>query len=348
MPVEKVTLEGAILDNGYANYLREYGEPAISIGQVREIVANANASGNDLEIDLTTPGGMVDEAFAIVSEFQNLQTHATLNIKGLVASAGTIIASTFDDVRMFEPSNYMIHEISNFMFGQYQTQDLKKMLASQESSTKQVLKLYAQKTGQSVEKLQEMLTNEAWLSPDEALDNGFVNEVVAVKLNSNMELPQIDYKEMFKKQINSVNERYKEYMELKGEPKLPDKNELEENKVVEPATDEATTTAEVTENAETAEPSVDFMEKMSKALDGIMANLETLNAKFDSVKEETKEVSENLDEVTEKVEDVTEKAVNVVKETNSEVVIERVEASETAKATNAVAKNRFGFAIPTK
>lgn len=345
MPVEKVTLEGAILDNGFASYLREQGEPAISVSQVRDIVSKANENGYDLEIDLTTPGGMVDEAYAIISAFQELQTNVTLNVKGLVASAGTIIASSFGNVKMYEPSTYMIHEVGNFLYGTYQTQDLKKLLAVHDNDTKQILSLYEKKTGQSKEKLQDMLTSESWLTPDEALENGFVDEVVAVKLNSNVELPQVDYKSMMTAQIEKVNSAFKAYSENKGESQVPDKNELVENKVVaEPTKDNAevtVTTDEVVENAEVVE-STDT--QIVNTLSEIMKSLNALNEKLDS-NIASNNVAETTDEV---VDEVAETTTNVVKETNNEVVIERVEATETAKATNTVAKNRFGFAIPTK
>lgn len=90
-------------------------------------------------------------------------------------SAGTIIAAAGDHVSMSNHGYYMIHNPWSVSMG-----DSKDMQATAEILSKienDLVSIYFKKTGIDKEEIREMMNAETWLTSEEALEMGFVDEL---------------------------------------------------------------------------------------------------------------------------------------------------------------------------
>jgi len=141
------------------------------------------AAGEDLDIELVTPGGDVFDGIEIYNairdykrEFPNAEIMGTL--KGLVASMGTYIACcpAFSLLTAEDNAVYMIHNAWSCMCGDYN--DMQTTADMLRGLTDIMAKTYSDKTGTTVSEIKKMMDNETWLFGDEIKAAGFVDDMV--------------------------------------------------------------------------------------------------------------------------------------------------------------------------
>ena len=141
------------------------------------------ASGDDLDIELVTPGGDVFDGIEIYNairdykrEFPNAEIMGTL--KGLVASMGTYIACcpAFSLLTAEDNAVYMIHNAWSCMCGDYN--DMQTTADMLKGLTEIIAKTYSLKTGKPIAEIKKMMDNETWLFGDEIKAAGFVDDMV--------------------------------------------------------------------------------------------------------------------------------------------------------------------------
>lgn len=66
---------------------------------------------------LNTPGGVIDSAFTIANAIKDSQAEVTAILNGTVASAGTIIALSCDDIIVKDHLSFMVHNYSGGIQG---------------------------------------------------------------------------------------------------------------------------------------------------------------------------------------------------------------------------------------
>ena len=139
----------------------------------------AKRSGN-LTVSINSPGG---DVFAGVSIYNTLVAYdkgdVTIEVNGLAASIASVIAMAGDKVVMLPGSSMMIHKPWSIGIGN--ADELQKVVESLESIESSLVPIYTAKTGLSDEKIKEMLADETWLNPQEAVELGFADELVEAK-----------------------------------------------------------------------------------------------------------------------------------------------------------------------
>ena len=73
---------------------------------------NTAKEGDTIYIELNTPGGHIDSAFKILHSLKKTKARTVAIITGTVASAGTIIALSCDEVEVGDYTQFMIHNYS--------------------------------------------------------------------------------------------------------------------------------------------------------------------------------------------------------------------------------------------
>ncbi len=132
-----------------------------------------------LEIDLNSPGGDPLEAFAIHDAIKALSARVTVNIIGVAASAATIIAAAADRVTITENSRYLVHESSSTMKGK--KSDMIDTADTLGKIDAQMLNVYVKRTGKPSGELEALMKKDTFLSAEEALMWGFVDEIIHVQ-----------------------------------------------------------------------------------------------------------------------------------------------------------------------
>ncbi len=126
-------------------------------------------------LHLTTHGGLVHAAFAIVDCIKSLRVPVHTVVSGYVASAGTLISLAGAKRYMTPNSFMMIHEVRSGFWGRYSD-----MRVEHENITKlmeHISAYYVANTKITKEKLTEMLRTDTDLSATEARELGLVDEI---------------------------------------------------------------------------------------------------------------------------------------------------------------------------
>lgn len=158
------------------------GDSFFEEGITAKMVGDALAKSpraKKLKVKLSSPGGNVADGMAIRSMLATHPAHVTLDIEGLAASAGSVIAMAGDVIRMHDGASMMLHEGQTSAFGN--AARLKTTLAALETINDGAATIYAARSGKTKEQIREMMAAETWLTPAQAKAEGFVDEVVPAK-----------------------------------------------------------------------------------------------------------------------------------------------------------------------
>lgn len=134
-----------------------------------------NFSGS-LDLEIASLGGDVFHALAIFNLFKSHKGDVTANIFGHAASASTFIAQSASHIRMAENVFFLIHNANGGASGE--AEDLRVAAESMEKHNESIKKIYMDRTGLSHEKITDLMNKGEWMSAKEALDLGFVDEIV--------------------------------------------------------------------------------------------------------------------------------------------------------------------------
>ena len=141
-----------------------------------------SAKGQDLEIDIASPGGSVFdgvEIFNAIRDFKrnNPGSQIIVTIKGLAASMASYIAMVpaADMVVAEDNAVFMIHNPWNLAIGDYR--EMMKNAEFLQGLAELMGKAYVQKTGKTADEIAQMMDAETWLFGEELKAAGFVDDM---------------------------------------------------------------------------------------------------------------------------------------------------------------------------
>lgn len=132
----------------------------------------SNPSGN-ITLRINSDGGEVFDAIALYNYLKD--KHVTVIIDGMCASAASIVAMCGERIIMKSSSMMMIHNPVTFAFGD--SSDMKNAAEMLDKVTGIIEDIYQAKTGLQGEEILEMMNAQTWMTPQEALEHGFCDEV---------------------------------------------------------------------------------------------------------------------------------------------------------------------------
>ena len=146
-----------------------------------------------VNVRISSLGGSVDDALDIRQQFID-HGNVTCYLYGYVASAATILATGAKKTCMSQYAFYLIHKVSNWIdaWGNYNADQIQQLIddlkANKLENDKMDLvlaNLYANKCKKKVDEILPILKEGRWLTAKEALEYGFVDEIIedGTKLN---------------------------------------------------------------------------------------------------------------------------------------------------------------------
>lgn len=176
--MKKIQITGTIVDNDSKDIYEWLGINATAPRDVEKILNEAN--GEDVTIEINSGGGDVFAGNEIYYKLANYQGNITIDITGLAGSIASVIAMA-GKVRMVPSGMIMIHNVSSGASGDYR--DMQHQADVLKSANKAIANSYRVKTGMSSKDLLALMDKESWLSAEEALEKGFVDEIINDKNN---------------------------------------------------------------------------------------------------------------------------------------------------------------------
>ena len=163
--------------------LGEISESVNSYNSVRTKINEAN--GQPINLTISSGGGSVTEGMGIADLVANYPEETTATGIGLVASIATVVLLAADNVKMTENAFMMIHRPWSYTMGNAdELEATAELLDKMESKLLDIYTAAVYKRKGYQNNLKEIITNmmaaETWLTAQEALEFGFIDEIVKV------------------------------------------------------------------------------------------------------------------------------------------------------------------------
>ena len=183
-------------ERSYDSYSRLLKDRIIMLtGPVEDNMANsviaqllfldAQDNTKDIYLYVNTPGGSVSAGLAIVDTMNFIKSDVQTIVMGVAASMGTIIAASGAKGKRFMLPNaeYLIHQPMGGAGSGTQQTDMA-IVAEHLLRTRNTLeKILAENSGKSVEQIHKDAERDYWMSAQETLEYGFIDEIME---NSNL------------------------------------------------------------------------------------------------------------------------------------------------------------------
>jgi ATP-dependent Clp protease protease subunit len=170
----------------YSRLLRE--RIVFLIGPVNDQTANlviaqmlfleSENPDKDIFLYVNSPGGSVSAGLAIYDTMQFIKPDVSTLCMGMAASMGSfLLMAGAKGKRIALPnSRVMIHQPSGGAQGQ--ASDIEIQAREILKTREQLNKIYADRTGQAVERIAADMERDRWMNPQEALDYGLIDQVI--------------------------------------------------------------------------------------------------------------------------------------------------------------------------
>lgn len=146
----------------------------------------AGFKGKPVNVRISSLGGSVDDGLDIRQQFID-HGDVTAYLYGCVASSATIVALGAKKVCASKYSMFMVHKVSNWIdaWGQYNADQIQGLIDELKENKLQndkydlvLASMYADKCKKPVNEILDVLKAGSWLTAQEALDYGFIDEII--------------------------------------------------------------------------------------------------------------------------------------------------------------------------
>jgi ATP-dependent protease ClpP protease subunit len=143
--------------------------------EAQDLVNAVPAGAASIGLHINSPGGDVFEGMAIYNFFTSHQAEVQVSVDGVAASSASLVAMSGSRVEMAPASLFMIHQPWAIMLGD--AEELRKEADLLDKISGIFAQEYARRTGKSESELLQLMRDETWFTPQEALDAGFADQV---------------------------------------------------------------------------------------------------------------------------------------------------------------------------
>ena len=133
------------------------------------------AAGQDVEVHISSAGGSAFDAIAIYDLLKKYDGNVTTYVDALAASAASIVAMAGESVVMSKYALLMIHKPLVGSGGN--ADELLKDVQMLNKVQSRLAQIYIDKTGLDGVTINSLINSVTWLSADQALDLGFIDQV---------------------------------------------------------------------------------------------------------------------------------------------------------------------------
>lgn len=169
---------------------------------VRQLLEYDRQSHDEITMFINSPGGYVTQLFSIIDAMDLVQSPIRTIVIGQAASCAAVIAAHGDTRLITEKSEFMLHEVWNFMIGSYS--EIEESLDKMNQMQKTLLGILSRATGKTDDELKSVIKKkDAYFNAQQSIAFGLAdriikaNEAQSYKLSEgiNVEGSEIIYKE---------------------------------------------------------------------------------------------------------------------------------------------------------
>lgn len=170
--MSEIQIKGDIVVNEYREFYDWFGWECTCPQMVKDII-DATPENELIDVYINSPGGHVtagQEIYSLLRQDKRTRIH----IQGMACSSASIIAmaghSDMSPVAML-----MVHNVSGGASGDFH--EMEKAQRELKSMNEALAGAYADKTGMDMQKLLSLMDRETWLTANQCVELGFVDEI---------------------------------------------------------------------------------------------------------------------------------------------------------------------------
>ena len=153
----------------------DWYDPSLTAKELCQRIAAVDT--DEIVLHLASPGGSCSDGLAIYNALLSHPARVTSIVEGWTASMATIIALAGERVEMFENCLFMIHNPAGIQLGT--AADMREYADFLDQVAGIMARIYMGRCTKSEDELRAALAAETYLAAAEALEWGFVDDVVA-------------------------------------------------------------------------------------------------------------------------------------------------------------------------
>jgi len=171
--MKRLNIDGYIIDD-QDRWLYDLLEiPNLTLAKMRAFLVEA--AGDDIELVINCMGGDVWSASSMYAELRDYKGGSTAKVIGLSASASSFLMLGCQKVIAAPMASIMMHNASSYAAGDYREMEHTADVLKHVDET--IRNAYELKTGKSRANLKKYMDNETWLTAQDGLELGIVDEI---------------------------------------------------------------------------------------------------------------------------------------------------------------------------
>lgn len=166
--MERILFLGTEIDNMVANIINS------------QLLFLDMESNRPITMYINSPGGSVYDGLSIYDLFKYVSSPICTTCVGTAASMAAVLLSSGDKGSRFAlpHSKVMIHQPSS-AYGRIKAEDLAVEAAEMEKCKSTLYNILAENSGKSAEEVASLCSHDKWYSAEEALNEGFIDNVIS-------------------------------------------------------------------------------------------------------------------------------------------------------------------------
>lgn len=171
----KVEIKGAIVPTNDGWIYDFFGESYTSPQKVADALEDAN--GEDIDVEINSGGGDVFSASEIYAALRSYKGSVKIHVVGLAASAASVIACAGQS-DIAPTAQMMVHNVSTYAAGDFH--DMQHAAEMLKQANRSIASAYTTKTGMSEKDVLDLMDAETWITAQDAVDYGLIDEIAGV------------------------------------------------------------------------------------------------------------------------------------------------------------------------
>lgn len=145
----------------------------------------AKYTGKDINVWINSNGGDVTAGAGIYNALKSHQGKITVKIDSKAMSSASIIAMAGDTIEISPVGQMMIHNPWTGMQGE--AKDFRHIADVLDTVKSTIVNAYQLKTGRTRDEISQMMDNETWMDPQEAVDQKFADKIINYETGPSIE-----------------------------------------------------------------------------------------------------------------------------------------------------------------
>ena len=180
----KINIRGVMIPNDYKWYYDWFGKDSTCPADVQKVL-NAFQDGDEIEVYINSPGGVIDVGSEIYTLLRSNKDHVKIYITGQACSAASIVAMA-GYCEMSPTALMMVHCVSTMAAGNHN--DMGKTAEVLQTADQALSTAYTEKSGMTQKEVLAMMEQETWLTAEQAKERGLIDAVMFENAKENIPL----------------------------------------------------------------------------------------------------------------------------------------------------------------